>query len=212
MSEQTVEPTQQSPPASTGNEESAVHAAGAAEVSIAEPAIPEGTGKLVPVGEAIKYRRRAQQAETRLQQIEQQLNEVQAQMAERLEQLATAEAQRDEMQHQLESDRARISAERRFHGAGVIDIDAAMTLLEKRIDLAGEIDGEQLAQAVDALLQDKPFLAAPLAALPGKTASQRLPAPGASAGLARAASKAASTGNARDLAAYLHLRRQAQNS
>ena len=51
--------------------------------------------RLIPVSEAIKYRRRAQQAESVLQQFEQRLEDTQAQLEERLEQLAKAESQRD---------------------------------------------------------------------------------------------------------------------
>lgn len=156
-------------------------------------------GKLVHVTEAIKYRRRAQQAE-------QQLKEVQAQFEARMEQLATAEAQRDELQHQVEAARRRGSAERLLLASGASDMDAAMILLEKRLEFAEEIEPDALRQAVEGLLVDKPFLLSP-APLPGKTASPR-PVRGPVARLAQAASRAAHSGNRHDVAEYLRLRRQ----
>ncbi len=166
-------------------------------------------GKLVPVQEAIRYRRRAQQAEAKLQQLEQQLKDLQRQLDDRLEQLGTADAQRDELQHQLETERARHSAEQALHAAGVTDIETAMTLLEKRANFSDDPDGEKLQREVQRLLQDKPFLLAPLPALPDKTASPRLRHAAVSARLAEAATQAARTGNRQDVAEYLRLRRQA---
>jgi hypothetical protein len=74
--------------------------------------------KLVPVSESIKYRRRAQQAEGRLQQAQQQLGQLQEQVEQRLDQLATAEAQRDELQHQLDTQCLRHFAEKALLSAG----------------------------------------------------------------------------------------------
>lgn len=211
MSEQVTEQTQEAPSPAIAGASPHPSAAQAVEGS-ADRDAPEGPGKLVPVNEAIKYRRRAQQAESRLQQVEQQLNDVRTQFEERLEQLATADAARDEMQHQLEAVRARASAEGALYGAGVVDIEAASALLEKRLSFDDELDAERLAQAVDQLLQDKPFLLAPAVALPDKTASARPREAGMGARLARAASQAVSSGSRRDVADYLRLRRQTQNA
>lgn len=170
------------------------------------------TAKLVPVNEAIKYRRRAQQAESKLQQFEQQLKDLQAQLESRLEQLATAEAQRDELQHQLSTSRIRSEAERMLYVAGVNDVETAIALLEKRKSFSEELEPKQLKEAVDQLLQDKPFLATSRQALPDKTASQRIQNAGANSRLARAAAQAANSGNRRDVAQYLRLRRQANTA
>jgi chromosome segregation ATPase len=172
------------------------------------PAGEAALGKTVPVNEAIKYRRRAQQAESRLQQVEQRLKDVQAQLEERLAQLATAEAQRDELQHQLEESRLRASAERMLQAAGVADVETAMTLLEKRVSFSDEADPQRLQQTVDQLVQEKPFLSAQPAVLPDKTASPRLARPGVTARLAQAATRATQSGNRRAVAEYLRLRRQ----
>ena len=143
MSEQVTEQTQEAPSPAIAVAGPHPSAAQAVEGS-ADRDAPEGPGKLVPVNEAIKYRRRAQQAESRLQQVEQQLNDLRTQFEERLEQLATADAARDEMQHQLEAVRARASAEGALYGAGVVDIEAASALLEKRFSFDDEFDAERL--------------------------------------------------------------------
>jgi hypothetical protein len=166
------------------------------------------SGRFVPVTEAIKYRRRAQQAETRLGQIEQKLTELQSQLDGRLDQLATAEAQRDELQHQLEGTRRRSSAQRALQEAGVTDVETAMALLEKRINLAEDVDPALLGQTVTRLAQEKPFLLGPPVPGPGKTAGARGQAAPALR-LNRAAARAAASGNRRDIAEYLRLRRNA---
>ncbi|MDY7011828.1 MAG: hypothetical protein SVV80_13925 [Planctomycetota bacterium] len=168
--------------------------------------------RLVPVNEAIKYRRRAQQAETSLQQFEQRLKDTQAQLDERLEQLAQAESQRDELRHQIDTMQMRSSAERILHGAGVVDIETAMALLDNRGAFCEDLDAGQVQQAVDQLLQDKPILTTTPPALPGKTASSRLDGFGSEARLARSAAQAAQSGNRRDVAEYLRLRRNSNNN
>ncbi len=164
-------------------------------------------GRMVPVGESIKYRRRAQQAEQRLEELDrryQQLNE----------QFARAEAQRDEAQARLAEAQNRAAAERMLAEAGVVDIEAASLLLCRRLDLAGELDTEAIADGVERLLIDKPFLAGgqkATASLPPSTASARAGEPTAAAQLSRAAQRAAGSGGRKEIAEYLRLRRQAAN-
>lgn len=172
----------------------------------------ETSARLIPVGEAIKYRRRAQQAETRLQEIEKKLTDALAQLDTRMDQLATAEAQRDEMQHAIEAQRTRTRLERVLYGAGVVDVEAAATLLDKQADLGESPSDQQLDGAIARLLQDKPYLLARAPEGPQKTASARVGEAGAAAGLNRAATKAAGSGSRRDLVDYLRLRRQAMNA
>lgn len=174
------------------------------------PALADSAGResrLVPVNEAIKYRRRAQQAESSLQQFEQRLKATQTQLDERLEQLASAESQRDELRHQIDTMQMRSSAERLLHSAGVADIETAMALLDNRGAFSEDLDAGQVQQAVDQVLQDKPILTTSSPALPGKTASHRLDGFGSEARLARSAAQAARSGNRRDVAEYLRLRR-----
>ncbi len=180
---------------------------------ITENVTPEdsstGGPQQVPVAEAIKYRRRAQQAESQLQQSEQQLEDMQSQIQQRVDELAQAEAQRDEAQSQLAVVENRMSAERLLNAAGVIDLETASVLLAKRIDLQDGIDAETLADNVQQLLLDKPFLRDNrTAALPSKTASARMPQASSAEQLAQAAQRAASSGDRRDVAEYLRLRRR----
>ena len=168
--------------------------------------------KLVPVAESIKYRRRAQQAEAQIQEVEQQLGDLQAQLEDRNNQLASAEAQRDESRQQLTFAENRLLAERRLAEVGVVDIETATDLLAKRINLHEEIDSEALARHVEELLLDKSFLldngGMPAGSLPPQTASPRSQRQSATAQLTAAAQRAALTGNRRDVAEYLRLRRQ----
>jgi len=168
-----------------------------------------GEQRLIPVAEAIKYRRRAQQAESKLQELEQQLEALQSQVNQHSDELATAEAQRDEAQTQLTAAENRLAAERLFSDAGVLDLETASMLLSKRVDLADQLDREALAQSVEQLLLDKPFLRGSAdAALPPKTASPRSPGATTASQLSQAAELAARSGDRRDVANYLRLKRQ----
>ncbi len=168
-----------------------------------------GANKLVPVAESIKYRRRAQQAESDLQALEQKLAESQALVEERNEHLATADAERDEAKHQLTVTENRLAAERLLSEAGVVDLDAASLLLTKRLDLSQELDSSSLLSSIEQLLLDKPFLIhGGKASLPPKTASAHRAESGLTAQLARAAEQAMRTGDRRQVGEYLRLRRQ----
>lgn len=169
-----------------------------------------GGPRQVPVAEAIKHRRRAQQAESRLQELEQQLEELQSQAQQHVDGLATAESQRDEARSQLTVAENRLAAERLLGEAGVVDLETASTLLSARVDLAEDLDRDAMAGIVEQLLLDKPFLRGTAdAALPPKTASARAPRATAAGQLASAAQRAARSGDRKDVAEYLRLRRQA---
>lgn len=168
-----------------------------------------GGARLVPVSESIKYRRRAQKAEGRVEEVEQQLKEMQSQFDAHSDEIARAEAQRDEAASRLVATENRLTAERLMATAGLADTETAMLLLSKRVDLTQELDGSAIADAVEQLLVDKPFLRAGGASpLPGTTASVKPSAPGGVAALADAAERAIESGDRRDVAEYLRLRRQ----
>lgn len=180
--------------------------------NLAEADLQDGASKLVPVSEPIKYRRRAQQAEGQIQQLEQQLQEAQKQISQRNDQLASAEAQRDEAGMQLTIMENQMLVDRAFNQAGVVDGETASLLLSKRLDLTEPVDSEQLATNVEQLLIDKPFLRASggeTSSMPPKTASPKDGHPSTAAQLANAAQRAIKSGNRRDIAEYLRLRRQA---
>jgi hypothetical protein len=173
------------------------------------PQDESGENKLVPVAEAIRYRRRAQQAETRLEQFEQQLQELQSQMTQRDEQLAAADALRDETATQVTILENRLAAERLLGKTGVVDLETADMLLSHRLDFSEPLDGDTLRRGVEQLLLDKPFLRSlGDANLPGPTAGVR-GRDNTAAQLSEAAEAAARTGDRRDVARYLRLRRQA---
>ena len=170
------------------------------------------SSSLVPVGESIRYRRRAQQAERRAQEVEQQLKDTQSQLAQQAEELASAEAQRDETRQCLAESENRRAAERSLSAAGVTDLETASLLLSKRVDLSEGLDPEEMERQVEQLLIDKPLLhggsTESAATMPAKTASVRPSRTSATARLAGAAERAIRTGNRRDVAEYLRLRRQ----
>lgn len=168
-----------------------------------------GEAQLVPVSESIKYRRRAQKAEGRTEEVEQQLKEMQSQLDAHSDELAQAEAQRDEVASRLVETESRLAAERLMATAGLADTETAMLLLSERVDLTQALDGGALADAVEELLIDKPFLRTGRASsLPGATASAKPSVPGSFGALADAAQQAIESGDRRDVAEYLRLRRQ----
>ena len=164
--------------------------------------------KVVPVSESIRYRRRAQQAEKRATQLEQQLQETQAKFESQLEELASAEAQRDELADQLTRTRHQRRLERTLEEFGVLDTEAAILLLDKESKLSPDADDSAIQTAVEGLLSSKPYLCGPGASpLPGATAASRGRA-SARSQLAGAAQRAIQSGDRRDIARYLRLRRQ----
>ncbi|HOG29196.1 MAG TPA: hypothetical protein PLT35_07940 [Vicinamibacterales bacterium] len=171
------------------------------------PAESPAPGRLVPVAESIRYRRRAQQAEARIHDLEQQFREVQAQLEDQRNQLALAEAQRDEARQQILFAENRIAAERALVESGVTDLEAASILLSKRVDLNEPLGADALGRHVEQLLLDKPYLRAAAGGLPPPTAAPK-PRQAPAADLADAARRAAHSGNRRDVADYLRLRRQ----
>ncbi len=148
-------------------------------------------------------------ADERIQVVEQQLENLQRQLQSRSDELGTAEAQRDEARQQLIVADNRLAVERMLTQAGVVDVEAAALLLSRRLDLAEELDTEAITRGVEKLLLDKPFLrSSPAATLPPRSASAKSAGAGLSAKLAQTAERAARSGDRRDVAEYLRLRRR----
>jgi len=145
--------------------------------------------KRVPVTEAIRYRKRAQSAEQQLQDAQQQLQDFQSQL-EASQQTITALERRQKIDATLsESD--------------AIDLEAARLLTEIAIE---SMDDPDVKMAVDDLRRHKPYL------FRHRATASTMPAhlPDDADHLAdRAAVKASTTGNRRDLLDYLRLRRHA---
>ena len=155
-----------------------------------EEAAASQADRLVPVNEAIRYRKRAQAAEQQLTGLQVQLQAAQ----ERCEQaeLAIGSLER----------RQRIDA--LLAEADAIDIDAARLLTEAVVQSMDEPD---VVEAVDDLRRHKPFLFHPDSCDAGGLAlAPRIE--GLDDPLAQAAEQAQHSGDRRDLLRYLRLRRR----
>jgi hypothetical protein len=147
--------------------------------------------KTVPVGEAIRYRKRAQAAEQQAEELTQQVEQLRRDQAKLSEQL---QARRDE--EALSS---------RLTEAGVTDVEAGVLLARKRMG-----EGDDLDAAVERLRKDKPYLFTPAASqthpAPMKTAGVRQ-RPGSGPAIAHAAQQAAASGRRSDVHEYMRVRR-----
>ena len=145
--------------------------------------------KLVPVAEAIRYRKRAQAAEQQLEALRAQLD----QAHQRFEQ---AEQTIDSLERKQRIDALLTEAD-------AIDIDAARLLTEAAVQGMDEPD---VAEAVDDLRRHKPFLFHPDASgAAGLALAPQIQ--GHDDPLAQAAEQAQHSGDRRDLLRYLRLRR-----
>jgi TolA-binding protein len=150
------------------------------------------TGRLVPIGESIRYRRRAQSAEKQAQDLAEQLtqaNDTIARMSDDLEGL-----QRDQ------------ELTRKLSGAGAADLEAALLMAKARLKNQAEID---LDTCIEQLKSEKQYLfrSSSEMSMPRRTAGVRDRLPQGRTALQQAATKAAQSGRRGDLQHYLQLRR-----
>lgn len=149
----------------------------------------DGTDKLVPVTEAIRYRRRAQQAEQRLGDLERELGELRSAYAASQETITALER------------RERIDA--LLTESGTIDLEAARLLTE--VAVAG-MEEPDVSAAVADLRRHKPYLfdrgGVGLPSAMGPREPEHAPDPAADA-----ADQARTSGDRRDLLRYLRMRR-----
>ncbi len=151
-----------------------------------------GAERLVPVVEAIRYRKRAQNAESRVAELEGQLKASQA----RGEQLA-GELNETRLERKLLSS---------LTAAGARDLEAAVLLAKARMKGSdGDVDS-----VVDQLRDQKSYLFddAEAGAAASKTAGVKERKPGGQSVLERAAKRAATSGSRADVQEYLRVRRQ----
>ncbi len=148
---------------------------------------PPESGKLVPVTESIRYRRRAQQAERKLEELQAQCGRLNTALTETREALDAAERRR-------QIDELLVEAE-------AIDLEAARLLTMAALE---QMDQGELAEVVDDLRRHKPYLFRRHDASGGGMSPRPRPAP---SGADAAAEAAAATGDRRDLLRYLRLRR-----
>ena len=144
--------------------------------------------KLVPVSEAIRYRKRAQTAEQQLEVIQQELEQMQ-QSLEASQQTITALERRQRIDQLLNE-------------ANPIDLEAARLLTEVTVS---QMDKEDVAEAVADLRRHKPYLFRRTQPTT-KTMSARIDDVIDAAD--DAAEQAARSGDRRDLLHYLRLRRK----
>ncbi|MEM8737676.1 MAG: hypothetical protein AAGG38_04260 [Planctomycetota bacterium] len=160
-----------------------------ADTAEAEAAVADAEpGKLVPVAEAIRYRKRAQTAEQELGALRGQLTTVQ----ERL----------DKSQETITALERRQKIDALLADSDAIDLEAARLLTEISVS---QMDEPDVRAAVDDLRRQKPYLFRQRVTQIDSAMSPRVESSGAEE---LAAERAAATGDRRDLLDYLRLRRR----
>lgn len=150
-------------------------------------------GKVVPVTESIRYRRRAQSAEKKAQAL--------------AEQLAQANEKITKMSEDLDSLQLDQKLAHKLTSAGVVDLEAAVLIARTRMQDRAEADVDS---CVEQLKNEKHYLFGPSqeALTPRKTAGAKDRVTHGQTVLERAAARAAQTGHRTDLQQYLKLRRK----
>ena len=147
--------------------------------------------RLVPVGESIRYRKRAQNAEKKTEMLTEALTEAQtkaAAMAKKLEGI------------QLEQ-----KLTRKLVGAGTVDLEAALLIAQAK--MAGKTEAE-LDTVLEQLKKEKQYLfAEQSAAVSKRTAGVKSRSGAGQTILEKTARRAAKSGSRTDLQEYLKLRR-----
>jgi hypothetical protein len=149
--------------------------------------------KVVPVGESIRYRRRAQSAEKKAQDL--------------AEQLTQANEKITRMSEDLDSLQLDQKLTRKLTAAGVIDLDAAVLIARARMQGEAVTDVDS---CIEQLKNEKHYLFGPSkeAVTPRNTAGAKDRITHSQTALERAAARAARTGHRTDVQHYLKLRRK----
>jgi hypothetical protein len=157
--------------------------------------VSEDTGnedRLVPVAEAIRYRKRAQAAEKELAEMKTQRDLLQTEK----------QTLADQIDHIRQDQQVRTL----LTAAGVTDLETAELLVWDRLDSSEEKDARKV---IEQLRRDKGWLfASRQAGGPSPRTAGVRPQPDGSAVLQEAAKKAARSGQSADVQEYLRLRRQ----
>jgi len=149
--------------------------------------------KLVPVGESIRYRKRAQSAEKKVEAL--------------AEQLAQAQSRASEMTEQLQGLQVEQKLMRKLAAAGVVDLETAVLIAKARVD--GQEDAD-MGGVVEQLRREKQYLfggqiSSGMTAKMTSGVKDRMR--NGQTVLEKAAKEAAVSGNRTDLQKYLKLRR-----
>jgi hypothetical protein len=149
--------------------------------------------KFVPVIESIRYRKRAQAAEKEVEAL--------------TKALAGAESQSSGMREQLQSVKSEQELMRKLASMGAVDLETAVLLAKSRMEGSETTD---LDSVVGQLKKEKRYLfnSSEIGVAIQKTTGPRSRMVSDQTALAKAAKKAATTGNRTDLQEYLRLRRK----
>ncbi len=149
--------------------------------------------KLVPVGESIRYRKRAQGAEKKIEAL--------------VEQLAQAESRVCEMAEHLQSLQIEQKLMRKLAAVGAVDLETAILIAKARVEGKENVDMDGV---VEQLRKEKQYLFAGQTGV-GMTAKRTAGAKdrmqNSPTVLEKVAKEAAATGSRTDLQRYLKLRR-----
>ena len=156
------------------------------------------SAQLVPVSEAIRYRKRAQAAEKKAEQL-----------AEQLRQNELAQQQAQEKQ-----DRSRQEMEltKELVAAGAMDVEAALLLAQRRMKSSSSKNELSNRQVIEALRQERPYLfgggvGEDFRLWSSPTAGVRSGGNSGGRFLSHLAERARSSGDRRDMQEYLRMRR-----
>lgn len=157
-------------------------------------AIEQGEeAKLVPVVEAIKYRKRAQSAEKEVAQLQDKLD--------------LSEKQNESLKNQVSAVEAEKDISQRLSSEGAVDVEAAMLLVKSRLN-----DGDDVEGVIEKLKQEKAYLfkgdgSVAIKNGAAKTAVVKNRAIG-NASVFKIANQAAKSGSRVDLMEYMKARRE----
>ena len=146
--------------------------------------------KLVPVSEAIRYRKRAQTAEQQLEELNEKVRAISAEL--------------DEANQTIHSLERRQQVDALLMDADAIDLEAARLLTEQAVTTMDEPDVEL---AVRDLRRHKPYLFRRRSDTTNSAMAPNIPSHGPDPA-EQAAEQAARSGDRRDLLRYLRLRRR----
>jgi len=163
---------------------------------LSETAAEQGGGgglKLVPVGESIRYRKRAQSAEKKVESLAEQLAQAQSRVCELDEQLKGLQTEQKLM--------------RKLAAAGAVDLETAVLIAKAKMEGKEKAD---LDGVIEQLRKEKQYLFAGqtgVGVTAKRTAGAKDRMQNSQTVLEKAAKEAATTGNRTDLQKYLKLRR-----
>ena len=149
--------------------------------------------KLVPVGEAIRYRKRAQNAEKEVSVLSEQLKKI--------------EKKNEQLAGELDEIRVDQKLVQRLSSAGVSDLETVLLVAKARVKSSDEADVDLV---IEQLKKEKGYLfdGAKETSVSTRTAGVKERKPGGQRVLEKAAKRAAESGNRADVQEYLKVRRQ----